>query len=134
VETGLNILPSEKGEAEKRHKAELEKLAEARLSELRHDFTLTFETEHGKRVLQWLRDRCGHNKIILSANRQNGGIDTMMTTFAAMELNLYLEMRNYIPNKILQELENDNRIRPSGSASSSGSDHPKRSSGRRASK
>lgn len=82
---------------------------------MHQDFTRTFRTESGKRVLQWLRQRCGHNKIILSANAQNGTIDQMMTTFAAMELNLYLEIRKHLPTDILKEIENDRSIEPSGS-------------------
>ena len=96
------LLPSVRAEQQAKEKAEAEKLAQARISEMRRDFTLTFQTEHGKRVLQWLRERCGHNKVILSANRTSGTIDPMMTVFAAMELNLYLEIRKNLPTEQLE--------------------------------
>ena len=106
------LLPSAKAEAKAKAELEARERAEARAASLRHDFTMTFQTEAGKRVLAWLRQRCGHNKIILSATKE-GTIDPMMTTFAAMELNLYLEIRKHLPPQLLMEIEYE-YIDPSG--------------------
>lgn len=105
MENRRDMLPSERADAEAQAEKEIRERAEARASSLRHDFTRTFQTETGKRVLAWLHERCGHNKIILSANTKDGTIDPMMTTFAAMELNLYLEIRKHLPPQLLMEIE-----------------------------
>lgn len=106
--------PSSRADIEAQAKAEALAKAEARASNMREDFTRTFQTAHGKRVMAWLAARCGHNKIILSADRQTGRIDPEMTVFAAMELNLYLEIRKHLPTELLQEIEDVRRIEPSG--------------------
>ena len=107
------LLPSERADAEAKAKRELELRARARAEMMYEDFTRTFQTAHGKRVLKWLQERSGHNKIILSANGKDGTIDTMLTTFAAMELNLYLEVRKHLPPQLLMEIEYGH-IEPSG--------------------
>lgn len=109
-----SLLPSQREDAQNAAQQEIMNRAEARSAMMREDFTRTFQTESGKRVMAWLMDRCGFGKIILSADRQSGQLDPMMTTFAAMELNLYLEIRKHLPLKLTQEIEDGTRISPTG--------------------
>ena len=112
-----DLAPSERGLADQQAEAQMRERAENRAASMRQDFTKTFQTAHGRRVAAWLRKRCGHNQIILSADRQSGKLDPHMTLFAAMELNLYLEIRKHLPTELLQEIEDDRRIEPSGTIS-----------------
>jgi len=108
------LSPSERSDKQREAEAEARARAEARASDMRHDFTRTFATKPGRRVLAWLKERCGFGQIILSADRQSGKIDPMLTTFAAMELNLYLEIRRHLPTELVQEIEDDRRTAPTG--------------------
>jgi hypothetical protein len=106
------MLPSEREAADQKAKQLADARAMDRLAMMREDFSRTFSTEHGRRVLAWIRQRSQHNQVILSATAQKG-IDPMLTTFAAMELNFYLEIRKHVPKTILKEIEYDD-IDPSG--------------------
>lgn len=118
------LLPSARSEADAAAIAEARKKADERSKGMREDFTRTFQTESGKRVLAWLKNRCGFRKIILSADRQSGQIDPLLTTFAAMEYNLYIEITNNLPINLIQEIEDERRINPSGSLSGDSTDKP----------
>lgn len=109
-----DLLPSEKAEAKASAEALLRGMTEQKLSLLREDFGKTFQTEHGKRVLAWIMERAGFGKVILSADK-GGAVDPLATTFAAMELNFYLEMRKYIAVDVLQQIEYG-FIKPAGTA------------------
>ena len=119
-----DLLPSARAEADAQAKEQAMKRAEERSLSMRQDFTRTFRTESGKRVLAWLKDRAGFGKIILSADRQSGQIDPLLTTFAAMELNLYLEIRKHLPTELIQEIEDERRIQPSGHVNNPDTDQP----------
>lgn len=121
-----DLRPSERADLDAVRAAEQQAIAAKRLSALRHDFTNTFKTDHGKRVLAWLMERSGFGKVILSADRKTGSVDPMLTTFAAMELNTYTTIRQYIDPTILQEIEYGS-IRPSGTITSSPNEPNKRS-------
>jgi len=107
--------PSERAEIIAAAEAKARKLAQARSSEMREDFTRTFQTEHGKRTLAALYQRSGFGQVILAADGKTGQIDPMLTTFAAMELNNYIFIRNLLPIELVQEIEDVRRIQPSGS-------------------
>ena len=105
-------LPSERAEQQKKDKAAAEELQDLQLSMLREDFTRTFQTDHGKRVLAWIAQRCGHNVPPLAAN-QKGEIDEKITTHNAMELSFYLAIRKYISVDLLKMIE-FGEVNPSG--------------------
>jgi hypothetical protein len=119
-----DVLPSSRSDLEAQAKQEAMKRAEMRASSMREDFTRTFKTASGKRVMAWLKKRCGFGQIILSADRQSGQIDPTLTTFAAMELNLYLEIRKHLPIELIQEIEDERRIEPSGHISHPTTEQP----------
>ena len=104
--------PSQKAEAKAEIETKLAKLSTLRGQLLREDFTKTFQTEHGKRVLAWLFERCGYNKPKLAATAQ-GVIDETLTTHNAMEENLYIAIRKYIAVDVLIQVEYET-IKPSG--------------------
>jgi hypothetical protein len=97
-------LPSERAENEDKVKKHLEDRANRINSMMREDFTKTFQTAHGKRVLAWIAQRAGFGKVILAADSTKK-IDPMATTFAAMELNFYTKIREYLPVDVLSQVE-----------------------------
>lgn len=107
-----DALPSEKPDLIKDAKAFEKARADAVVSSLREDFGLTFQTDHGKRVLAWLAARCGWGKPPLAADAQ-GHINAEFTIHNAMELSLYLKIREFIPIAVLQEVEYG-FVKPSG--------------------
>ena len=107
-----SLLPSERAEAKAELEAKAQNLQKQRISLLREDFGRTFQTEHGKRVLAWLFERCGYDKPKLGANAQ-GIIDAELTLHNAMEENLYIAVRRFIPVDVLQQVEYG-QIKPSG--------------------
>lgn len=111
-ETLRDLPPSERAEAEAQAEQKLKELAASQASMLREDFTRTFQTEHGKRVLAWLAERCGWGVPPLSVDTHKN-IDPLRTTHNAMELSLYLAIRKYISIDVLQEIEYG-FIKPSG--------------------
>lgn len=106
------LLPSQRPEYDRQVEAKRTQDNERRLESLKQDFGRVFATEEGKRVLSWLCNRCGFGRVILSAT-PDGKIDQTATTFAAMELNLYLEIRRHVPIEILKPVE-FGEIKPSG--------------------
>lgn len=109
------ILPSEKAEQQAKDKKAFEELQQKEIDLLREDFTLTFQTAHGQRVLAWLRRRCGHNMPPLAADA-DGNYDKEKTLHNALELSLYLAIRKYIPRDVLYNVEYD-LVEPSGKIS-----------------
>lgn len=116
------ILPSKKAAIAEQEKIARDKKAVQRKDLMREDFGKTFQTEHGKRVLAYIMQRSGFGRVILSADRQ-GTVDPMATTFAAMELNFYLDIRQHISTDVLHQVEYG-LIKPSGSIETP--DAPKR--------
>jgi len=106
------MLPSEKGDAKTAADAKLKALVETRQAMMREDFGRTFQTEHGKRVLAWIAERCGWARPPLAANQQ-GIIDQQITTHNAMELSFYLAIRKFIHIEVLQQVEYG-QVKPSG--------------------
>lgn len=106
------LLPSEKARAKAENDLRQRELQQMTVSLLREDFGRTFQTAHGQRVLAWLAARCGWGKPPLAADK-DGKIDMMMTTHNAMELSLYLAMRQFIPVDVLQNVE-FGFVKPSG--------------------
>lgn len=106
------MLPSERTAKKQELEAQAREQAEQVASSLREDFTLTFQTDHGKRVLAWLAQRCGWGLPPL-AGTPTGGIDEKITTHNAMELSLYIAMRQHIQIEVLQQVEYG-FIKPSG--------------------
>ena len=109
-----DILPSKKAELEAQAMAAAKRKADIVASSMRQDFTRTFKTESGKRTLAAIFKRSGFGKILLSADQRQGAIDPMATTYAAMEYNFYLWIRNLLPIELIQEIEDERRIDPSG--------------------
>lgn len=107
-------LPSERTDQKEAERKAAEERARDRIASMRQDFTKTFQTAHGKRVMAWMKERSGFGKVILSADTSSGKIDPMLTTLAAMELNFYLAIRSFLPIDLIQEIEDDRRIQPSG--------------------
>lgn len=99
-----NLSPSERAEAKAKADAEIKAHNEAVLEDLRHDFGIVAQTPEGKRVLAWLCQYCNFGKVILTA-KKDGELDPIKTMYAAMELNIWLTVRQYIQTKILQEIE-----------------------------
>ena len=108
------VLPSARAELEAQAIAAAKKKADIITSQMRQDFTRTFKTESGKRTLAAIYKRSGFGQIILSADKTQGQIDPMATTYAAMELNFYLWIRKLLPIELIQEIEDERRIQPSG--------------------
>ena len=107
-----DLPPSEKALKLAEEKKEKTLHKQKSLELLREDFGKTFNTDHGMRVLAWLKDRSDFGKVILSATPEKG-IDPMLTTYKAMELNQYLAIREYIPIEVLQKVEYG-LVKPSG--------------------
>lgn len=107
------LTPSERAQKQAETESERQRISAQREAALREDFTRTFQTESGKRVLAWFKERTGFGLPSLAADKE-GNIDPLKTTFNAMELNLYIAVRRYIPTNILMEVEYGH-IRPSGS-------------------
>lgn len=107
-----DLLPSERADAEAQAENKLKELAASQAAMLREDFTRTFQTEHGKRVLAWLAERCGWGVPPLSVDTHKN-IDPLRTTHNAMELSLYLAIRKYISIDVLHDVEYG-FIKPSG--------------------
>ncbi len=97
-------LPSERQEAEDELKKKLSERSARASAMMREDFTKTFQTAHGLRILAWLKERAGFGKVILAADNKSS-IDPMLTTFAAMELNLYNKIREFLPVDVLSQVE-----------------------------
>lgn len=100
-------LPSEKAFQKEAERKRLEAEKEERESRTRQALTATFSTPDGKQALRWLKAQCGHNVPILGANPGSGEIDAQRTVYSAMRLNLYLELRRYLPINLLKEVEYD---------------------------
>ena len=105
-------LPSEKAVLKEEIKRDNAQMAKTVASMLREDFGKTFQTDHGKRVLSWLAARCGWGRPPLAADT-SGHINAEFTVHNAMELGLYLKIREFIPISVLQEVEYG-FIKPSG--------------------
>lgn len=108
------ILPSERADKAAEAKKQAQKLRDLSAKALYQDFTKTFGTAHGKRVLAWIFTRSGFGKSILSASARDGVIDPLATTIAAQDLNFYIAIRDILPLELIQEIEDDRRIQPSG--------------------
>lgn len=107
-----DMLPSERAAAEAEQAAKAKNILETRQSMMREDFTKTFQTEHGKRVLAWLFERCGYDKSKLGATTQ-GVLDGNLTIHNAMEETLYIAIRKFISIDVLQQIEYG-QVKPSG--------------------
>ena len=106
------LLPSERADAKADAEAKAQKIVNSRMAMLREDFGRTFQTEHGKRVLAYIADRCGWGKPPLAANAQ-GLIDEKITTHNAMELSFYMHIRKFISIDVLHQIEYG-LVKPSG--------------------
>ena len=122
-ETLRDMLPSQREDAQKEADAKARQIKQAQHAQMREDFTKTFQTQHGQRVLAWFFDRCGYDKPKLGANMQ-GLIDKEITTHNAMEEALYIAMRKYIAVDVLQQIEYG-FVKPSGVIEST-DDKPKK--------
>ena len=120
--------PSERAELAEANKKKAAEIAQARESMIREDFGRTFQTEHGKRVLAYIMQRSGFGRVILSADSTQK-VDPMATTFAAMELNFYLDIRRHIPVDTLQQIEYG-FIKPSGTIEDEDAVKPKKKKGK----
>ena len=107
-----DMLPSERADFKAEEAAKAKNLAGLRGDLLREDFTKTFQTEHGKRVLAYIAQRCGWRRPPLAANAQ-GIIDEKITTHNAMEISFYLHITQFISIDILSQVEYG-KIKPSG--------------------
>lgn len=112
TEEERNVLPSERARIQAESKKKAEEDSQKSIEMLRHDFAMTFGTEHGMRVLAWMKNRSDFGKFILAADKE-GRIDATTTTYNAMELNHYLAIRQHVPISILQKVEYD-FVKPSG--------------------
>jgi len=106
------LLPSKREEKRVQDEKNAKDFNELKTSLMREDFGRTFQTEHGLRVLAWIRERCGHNLPPLAVDK-DGNISEKFTTHNAMELSFYLAVRKYIPVETLKRVEY-NEIKPSG--------------------
>lgn len=106
------LLPSRRAEAKQRENQKATEERIAREEMIKRDFAVTFGSDEGQRVLAYIMERCNFGKVILSADSSKK-IDPMATTFAAMELNLYLDLRAKIPADILALVEYGS-VKPSG--------------------
>ena len=116
--------PSEKAEAKAASDAQLQQIAQTRIDLLREDFGRTFQTEHGKRVLAYIAQRCGWRKPPLAANMQ-GIIDEKITTHNAMELSFYLHITQFISVDVLKQVEYG-EVKPSGTVAENTKPKPKK--------
>jgi hypothetical protein len=113
-----DLPPSERADKKAEIESKLKGVVEQRQAMLREDFGRTFQTEHGKRVLAYIADRCGWGKPPLAANSQ-GIIDEKITTHNAMELSLYMHIRKFIHIDVLQQVEYGDKVKPSGTITES---------------
>jgi hypothetical protein len=107
-----SLPPSERPKAKQALEDRHKELQIAQAEMLREDFGRTFQTQHGKRVLAWLAERAGWGKPPLAADN-SGLINEKHTTHNAMELSLYIKIRQFIPVDVLQQVEYG-QIKPSG--------------------
>lgn len=104
--------PSEHADAKASALATQKEIEANRTAAMREDFGLTFQTEHGKRVLAYIFERSGYgkSKVALGANRT---VDKDMTTFLAQEEAFYIDIRKYISIEVLAQVEYG-KVKPSG--------------------
>lgn len=98
-------LPSVKADRVAKEKAEKAAQKNVKEDALRRDLARTFSTGHGQRVLKWLKEECCFGVPILGINPTTGEIDEKRTTYQAMRLNLYLQIRNRLSFNILEKVE-----------------------------
>lgn len=101
------ILPSAKPAKREAEKAEIEARKRAEDERMKIACAAVFQRSgaDGLIVLQWLRRQCGHNEAILALDPASMEVNPLATTYQAMRLNLYLQLRKFIPTEILKEVE-----------------------------
>ncbi len=97
-------LPSDRAARKIKDQQELVERKRTAEDRLRRDMAMTFRSDHGLRVLQWLHDECGFGQPIVGADYR-GDIDEKRSTYGAMRLNLYIKIRKLLPFNILKEVE-----------------------------
>lgn len=100
-------LPSEKQERLQKIKDQKDKALQEAEEQLHKDMAECYGTGAGQRVLKWHMDQLGWNVPPLGANPTTQEIDPQRTVYNAMRLSHYLQMRKYIPTKILRKVEDD---------------------------
>lgn len=83
----------------------VQKELEARRKQLTIDLNTTFSTPSGKRALNYLMKICGYGKSSVGGNPALGMDIRDGTLYNAARQNIYLEVRNFLEPKLLQEVE-----------------------------
>lgn len=83
----------------------LKKEAEAKRKQLAIDFNTTFSTPSGRRTLNSIMKICGFGRSSVGGNPALGMDIRDGTLYNAARQNIYLEIRNFLEPKLLQEVE-----------------------------
>jgi hypothetical protein len=74
-------------------------------AQLRQDLRQTFSSTHGKRALRFLLEICGFHNVSIVGNPQTGDVHDRGTLYNEARRNVYLELRAYLSNEILRDVE-----------------------------
>jgi hypothetical protein len=97
--------PSVKAQIRSDEEARAKARAHEKETRLANAFGVTFSTPEGVIVLEWIRKQCLHNELALGREGGHFKIDPQITVYRAMQQALYLEIRRYIPKRVLMEVE-----------------------------
>jgi len=86
-------------------KLHAEKIRAKAQMQLQKDMCETFATEHGKRVLTWLKDQCCYQISEITANPATGEINEKATLYNAIRRTLYMRLRKFLHRDILSQVE-----------------------------
>ena len=95
-----HTLRSSSADRDKQHKER-----EKRIKQLRLDFAMTFGSPEGKRVLKHIAQSCGFGESVVGGNPQIGMDVLQGMLYNAARLNVYLELRKFVPHETLKEVE-----------------------------
>lgn len=89
----------------KRH----EELVAAARKEMSDAFEAVAGTESGKKVLRYLHNVCGFDKIGLVMKANTGEVDPIATTYNECRRMVYIQMRAFLSTETLKQIEYPNK-------------------------
>lgn len=88
----------------KNNKAKLEK--KEQVFKQRQEMSVEVaKTDAGVEYLRYIRDICGFEESSINVNPLSGEISERNTLYSAARRSVYLELRKYIPKKLLTKIE-----------------------------
>lgn len=69
------------------------------------NFTIVAATEEGREVFKYLMSTCGFKKNTSCYNPQTMEVNKDATVYLEARRSIYLEIRNYVPDRLLKKIE-----------------------------